>query len=124
MKKIDRSAFLYLESEDGDADFAQCGDCCFFNGQRCAILGTPVVKGASCGFFVDGPYDGTPIKKRVGAAEAGLAVENVRCENCAHLDGERCGLYDDLNRRMATAFDLDVSVSPKGCCNAFTPEGR
>lgn len=121
---VDRSAFLYLEPDDGDEYFAQCSDCCFFNGQQCAIIGLPVPPDASCGFFIDGPYDRTPVKKRVTPKEAGFVVEEVRCENCRFFvkPGNRCGLYLKLNNITPKQFDLDALVKPKGCCNAFTPK--
>lgn len=119
--RIGRDAFLYLESEDGDDDFAQCSDCCFFDGEHCAVIGIRVEPSASCGFFIDGKYDGTPVKPRVTARDAGLVNEKVRCENCRY-GGKTCGLYDMLNVMRPTTFSLDSKIKQKACCNAFSPK--
>lgn len=122
-KKIDRSAFLYMVDHDGDPQiFAQCADCCFFApDKRCAVLGIHVEAGWSCGLFVDGKYDGTPVKKRATVEEAGVYKGQVRCENCRYGHAGRCALYERLNREMPADFDLDPRIDPKGCCNAFSP---
>jgi len=121
-KKVDRSAFLYLEPEDGDPDFAQCGDCALYLAGECAIMGIAVEKGWSCGFFI--PDEPGRIAKTARAnvtpEEAGLYKGRVRCENCRY-GGATCALYDKLNAELPGDFALDAKISPKGCCNAFTP---
>lgn len=120
-ERIDRSAFLYFDPDDADDDFAQCSDCCFFTGSRCALLGSMVTADMSCGAFVPGEYDGTPIKKRLTPEDVGLVSRQVRCENCVY-GGPRCKFYEALNQSMPERFDLDARIKPKGCCNAQTPK--
>jgi len=53
--------------------------------------------------------------------ESGLVHRQVRCENCRYLDGEICGLYQDLNELMPEKFALEAKVGRHGCCNAQMP---
>ena len=118
--KIDRSAFLYLDRPD-ERDFAQCGKCSFLApGKRCAVIGVRVEKQWSCGLFVPGAYDGTKVKARVSAKDAGLVKGPVRCENCRYGGSSNCKLYEQLNKAFPSDFDLDTKIKPHACCNAFT----
>jgi hypothetical protein len=119
--KIKRDAFLYLEDIDGDdsPDFAQCADCAMLApGNKCAVLGIKVEDGWSCGFFLDGDYNGAKVEKLATPEQAGVYKGKVRCENCRY-GGKTCALYDRLNTDMPADFDLDAKIKPHGCCNAF-----
>ncbi len=143
MKKVDRSAFLYLEPRptDGDRDFAQCDTCRMFvpggTSGHCIIHGSQlrVARDATCGFWVRWP-NGRPVRHVVethrkelneGLAasvtpqESGLLHALVQCHRCAHFAPPgRCALFEGLNQRAPTRFDLDTDVDPHGCCNAWT----
>ena len=127
VKRLDRSAFLYLSPGDHPKDHAQCGTCFMFmpGQERCSIFGPrDVVKAdASCGLYVHGePYDEQPIRSAVTPKEAGYVEAKVRCENCSWFNApNNCGLYADLNDKWPEAWKLDERVEAKGCCNAWQP---
>jgi hypothetical protein len=127
MKKLERDAFLYLNS-DGE-DFAQCHTCIMWvqEDNRCTIHGPRVrVPGtASCGLYVPGESQasGTLTEALVTAEESGLVNRPVRCENCqwGGPSTYKCRLFIGLNERLPDVFDLDEQIEPKGCCNAQLP---
>lgn len=125
-RKLDRSAFIYLEQIKPTAQFAQCVTCSLFlpGRERCAIFGKDdVVKAnASCGMYIQGsPSDDQEIRGVVAPEEAGYVEEQVRCENCIwfNVEPSTCGLFEDLNRAMPDAWDLEEKVLAKACCNGW-----
>lgn len=124
--KIKRDAFLYLAPRSPADQFAQCGTCRDFcpDSERCAILGprVRVVAEMSCGLYVNGTPREQPTLVAVTSAEAGLVNREVRCENCVSFDAGRCRLYDKLNTTLPDVWNLDVTVAPRGCCNAQMPK--
>lgn len=128
--KISRDAFLYLPPTRPAANFAQCVVCRDWvrGDRRCVIHGPSInVPGtASCGLFVRGitQAPGTKTRPLVTPEESGLVNREVRCENCKYMASETtCGLYDMLNKKLPSYFDLDVKIDSHGCCNAQTPGG-
>ncbi len=122
VRKIERDAFLYMEDPD-QPDFAQCGTCWLFHkdAKRCGVLPEDFEVNAedSCGYYLEGrPADiscPTPVRPEdVGFVKA----TKVRCENCEY-GGDECALYKHLNEAFPSAFDLDIKIDPRGCCNAF-----
>ena len=121
MRKIERSAFLYLEGRDDT--FAQCGSC-VFGTDRCAIMDEAAVdpKDGSCNFYIKGPVTRGRHIAKLNRQQIGYEVRPVRCENCRFFsNGQWCGLYIDLNGKFPMRFNLDEKVSRYGCCNANTP---
>lgn len=125
-KKINRSAFLYLEPKDPDSakNFAQCSTCQLFlpKKKRCGLFGPNdhVKANASCGLYIYGtPSDQQKIQNVVTPEAAGYVEGNVRCENCGWYEDGQCMLFADLDKKMSDTFDLGSAVSPKGCCNAW-----
>lgn len=122
-KKIDRSAFVYLNPKEPGNKFAQCGTCFMFTGTGCIIHDRRIriTKDMTCALYVHGDpllnWRGKE-KPYVTPEESGLANFQVRCENCKY-GGEHCGLFKMLNKSLPDAFDLDTKIDPKGCCNAF-----
>jgi len=124
---LDRRVFIYLEPKPNtDADqHAQCGSCFMFmpSKQRCSIFSSAdvVVAKASCNLYVHGqPNDDQVIQNSVTPEEAGYIKADVRCENCSWFNTpNNCGLYSDLNRTSSRIWQLDETVDPKGCCNAW-----
>lgn len=151
MAKLDRGIFLYLEPRriDDEECFAQCGTCRMFvpetslekmDGSRCIIHGARVSidEDDSCGFWVPWPK-GSPnqqviddhageIEKGVAPSvtpeQSGLVDDAVQCRHCVQFDEEEseCALYASLNKLQPKLFDLDVSVKPHACCNAWSDE--
>lgn len=149
VERITRDAFLFLDpGVNPKADFAQCGPCRMFvpdealKGFRdhdlCIIHGSDVKvdEGYSCGFMCGWPT-GKPNPKVIAdhAAElrkgipgsvtptdSGLVDRPVRCQNCDYHNAARgrCGLYEELNDKFPTMFNLDPVVTPYSCCNANT----
>jgi hypothetical protein len=122
--KIDRSAFIYLKPKGDKNQFAQCGTCTAFlpNKQRCAWFGKndKVIAEASCSLYVHGkPNDDQAIINSVSPKDAGYVVGKVRCENCTHVKGSNCSLYQKLNQELPELFDLDEKIEDKACCNAW-----
>jgi hypothetical protein len=119
-ERIGRDAFLYLEGTV--PDFAQCSSCYLFarDKGRCAILGPDfeVRPENTCGLYLEGAYDGTPIRKLAEPGDVGFAREAVRCENCRY-GGKRCKLYVQLNQAHPAMFDLTEEIQLRGCCNAW-----
>jgi hypothetical protein len=127
MPKIERSAFLYLEG--ANRDFAQCGTCYAYapDDKRCALFGpkVSVAPTDSCGFYLKAYGSEAPAlttKNRVSPKDAGFYKGSVRCENCYYGGGGKCGLYQELNKKLPDYFDLDINIEPRACCNAFTPK--
>jgi len=123
-RKIDRSAFIYLEPKGSGRDFAQCKTCFMFmpGKERCGIFGRDdrVIADASCGLYVKGePSDDQEIRGSVTPKAAGYVEGQVRCENCSWYVNGECELFAMLSQRMPDAFDLDPNVKAKGCCNAW-----
>lgn len=122
--KIDRSAFIYL-SPKGDKDiFAQCGSCGAFmpDSQRCSLFDKDfkVVAEGSCGLYVHGePSEDQEPGNLVDPKQAGYIVAEVRCENCRHIEGTTCLLFQKLNQELPEFFELDSKVEDKACCNAW-----
>jgi len=133
-EKIKRDAFLYLEPKAAKhkKDFAQCKACMMWTGGKsntCTIHGgsVKVTGGMSCGLYVEGdpmPDHAGSEEALVTAEESGLADRDVRCENCEHgnVETATCELFQELN--SSSLFDLDEKISPKGCCNAQTPQAK
>lgn len=122
--KIDRSAFLYLESNTKIDEFAQCSTCLHFmpNAKRCTLFGEDdeVVANASCGIYTQGlPSDNQKIIEIMTPEDAGYILGQVRCENCVWLKDDICDLFKLLNEKLPDVFDLDIKVSKTGCCNGF-----
>jgi len=123
-KKIDRSAFVYMEPKKDMVQFAQCNTCAAFmpGKERCALFGKNdvVVANASCGLYAHGePNDDQESSGSTTPQAAGYVEGQVRCENCKYLDGNTCKMFDKLNKLMPYMFDLNVKVKSKGCCNGF-----
>lgn len=125
-KRLDRSAFIYLEQIVPTVQFAQCATCSLFlpDRERCAIFSKDdVVKAnASCGLYIQGlPSDDQEIRGVVTPEAAGYVDGQVRCENCIWFNREpgTCGLFEDLNAKMPDVWDLDEKVMAKACCNAW-----
>lgn len=125
-RKLDTSAFLYLEQIKPTTQFAQCATCQLFmpGKQRCSIFGTDdvVVANASCGLYVQGtPHNDQEITGVVTPEQAGYVDGQVRCENCIWFNPEpsTCGLFEDLNKAMPDVWDLEEKVLSKACCNAW-----
>ncbi len=127
--KIGKEAFLYLEPLNSDVEFAQCSTCrdwvmdddrCRIHGQYVTVPGT-----ASCGFYIEGTpcQPGAHTEAIVTPTDSGLTDREVRCENCYYGGPEIyvCGLFETLNKALPNDFDIDVNITPKGCCNANTP---
>lgn len=132
--KIKRDAFLYLEPQgQSTGKFAQCASCAMWtgdNGLTCTIHGkdVEVSGGMSCGLYVPGAPHTDMVGKEMEAVtpqESGLIDAETRCENCRHFEYQEneCELFDELNESHPDKFELDETVSPKGCCNAFMPMG-
>lgn len=124
--KLDRSAFLYYEQIVEIEQFAQCSTCSLFipGRERCAIFGKDdVVKAnASCGSYVQGKPSDKQEPRGVATPEsAGYVAGQVRCENCLWYNEEpgTCGLFEDLNKAMPDAWDLEEKVLAKACCNGW-----
>jgi len=124
--RLDRSAFIYLEQIVPTVQFAQCATCSLFlpGRERCGIFGADdVVKAnASCGLYIQGaPSDDQEIRGVVTPESAGYVEGQVRCENCIWFNSEpsTCGLFEDLNKAMPDAWDLEEKVLPKACCNGW-----
>lgn len=123
-EKIDRSAFIYLKPK-GDKDlFAQCATCVAFmpEKERCAWFNKndKVVAEGSCALYVHGkPNDDQDIINAVTPKEAGYVEAEVRCENCTHVKGNICLLFQKLNQELPELFDLDSKIEDKACCNAW-----
>jgi hypothetical protein len=125
--KLDRSAFLYLESRETQAQFAQCATCVLWlpESKRCGLFSEDfeVVANASCGLYVQGhPTEDQPIRDIMAPEAAGYVLGQVRCQNCSWFVDGKCELFTRLNEQMPTVWALDDEVSPKGCCNAW--QGR
>src|SRR5690348_5244100 len=125
-KKIDSSAFLYLDPRGDKNKFAQCSTCTNFTGSTCAIFDKkfPVKATDTCGLYTHGKPDSSKKGHEVESVtpeEAGFLNQEVRCENCVYGDGKRkmCLLFEKLNSTMPDKFSLDPNIDPKGCCNAF-----
>lgn len=122
--KIDRSAFIYLKPKGDKDEFAQCATCVAFlpEKQRCAWFGKDdkVIAKASCALYVHGkPNDDQEIINSVTPEAAGYVEAEVRCENCQHIEGTTCLLFQKLNQELPEFFDLDSKVENKACCNAW-----
>lgn len=126
--KIDRTAFLYMEGTD--REFAQCSTCYFWisGTDRCVLhRATDRTEGGdSCGLYVNGEpqEEATPLGLTTPKV-SGLVSREVRCENCSWFDADttNCDLYDQLNSEMPDAFNLNIKVRRRACCNAQTPKG-
>lgn len=130
-----RDAFVYMEPEAPQDEFAQCSTCTRWTGpdhRRCLILGPDLKADAddTCGLYVPGdpsPDSAGREEALVSPEEAGFREGPVRCENCVSFrpgDGVRgtCRLYVDLNAELPEQFDLDPDVHSRGCCNAQKPQ--
>ena len=127
--KLGADAFLYLNPEQGENEFAQCSTCrdwitgdnlCYIHGNHVAVTGS-----MSCGFYVFGEPlpEGSAAFTMVSPTESGLVDREVRCENCNYGGKEsyHCALFAMLNDHLPEVFDIDEAIDPKGCCNAQTP---
>jgi hypothetical protein len=134
-QKVNRSAFIYMEPRGKNINkFAQCATCNMWTGAKhntCTVMGPHVeVKGSmSCALYANGE----PMPEAAGhemisttPEEAGLIDTKVRCENCKYVDAKnfKCQLFAQLNRRVPQIFNLNESVHPKACCNAFMPHPK
>lgn len=128
-RKINRSAFLYMDPIGSGEAFAQCGTCRFWkpSNRVCALFvsSSNVSAGASCGLYVYGaPSDLQSQSLSVYSEDAGFETRQMRCENCFHFypRNQGCSLYKSLNEKEPDKFQLDIHVHPQGCCNANTPK--
>lgn len=123
--RLDRSAFVYMEPTDNPDQHAQCTSCFMFmpKKQRCSIFPKDfkVVATASCNLYVSGaPNDNQPFRSSVSPDAAGYVEAEVRCENCSWFNKpNNCGLFTDLNKQPPQIWNLNETVNPKGCCNAW-----
>lgn len=125
--RVTRDAFLYMDPTPGVTQFAQCGTCIHFmpGRERCNIFpkNFKVVANASCGLYINGePKDDQEfIERPLDPKKSGYMVGQVRCENCLYFGTETniCSLYEDLNKKLGSDFDLKTKVDAKGCCNAW-----
>ena len=125
MRKIDRSAFLYMESQRRPDDtFAQCGSCAFWdrNEPICCIMDITAYGEDTCAAYIEGPQVMDEARILTYPEVVGFERRAVRCENCQYAMDGRCGLYVTLNQTLPDLFDLDTKISPYGCCNANTPK--
>jgi hypothetical protein len=147
----DAFLYLEPKSHDDVEYFAQCGPCRFFVPQkalgtkfdsgRCILHGShvPINEEDSCGFFADWPdgkvaretvyRNAAELKRMIGGSvtgeESGLVARRVQCHRCrfaGNRQATRCGLYDELNKKLPTAFALDPNIKPHACCNAQMPK--
>lgn len=123
-EKIGRWAFIYLKPKGNKDEFAQCSTCIAFlpERQRCAWFGKDdkVVAKGSCNLYVHGkPNNDQKIINAVTPKEAAYVEAEVRCENCQHIEGTTCLLFQKLNQELPEFFDLDSKVEDKACCNAW-----
>lgn len=123
-RKIDRSAFLYMDPKEPVDEFAQCGTCQHFmpGMLRCTLFGDndKVVADASCALYTHGkPNDDQEITNAVTPKSAGYVLGQVRCENCTWFKNGKCDLFLLLVEKLPDAFDLDPAVDAKGCCNGW-----
>lgn len=123
-EKIDRSAFIYLKPKGDKDQFAQCATCIAFmpGKERCAWFGKndKVIAEASCALYVHGkPNNDQEIIGSVTPEEAGYVEAQVRCENCTHVKGDICLLFQKLNQELPELFELDSKIEDKACCNAW-----
>jgi hypothetical protein len=123
-EKIDRSAFIYLAPKSEKEQFAQCATCVAFlpGKERCAWFSKndKVIGNASCSLYVNGePNDDQEIRDSVTPEEAGYVEGQVRCENCTHVKGDTCTLFQKLNQALPDLFELDSKIEDKACCNAW-----
>jgi len=112
LKKIDRSAFLYLDPKGVKHLFAQCATCMMATSDyrkgatvgRCTILGKDFeihLKEGTCCFYVHGdPHTEMRGKEKphVTPKEAGYEKRKVRCENCKFYKAELIKLNQELQR--------------------------
>lgn len=122
--KIDRSAFIYLAPKGDKDKFAQCATCIAFmpGKERCAWFGKndKVVAEGSCNLYVHGkPNDDQEIIGAVTPKEAAYVEAEVRCENCTHVKGDTCLLFQKLNQELPELFELDSKIEDNACCNAW-----
>jgi len=127
--KLGADAFLYLDPDGDEDEFAQCSSCrdwikdddlCVIHGPYLTVPGT-----ASCGLYVCGEPQpaGTEAHFKVTPEESGLVDREVRCENCISGGPEAytCKLFVLLNETLPEEFDIRTDIDPKGCCNAQRP---
>lgn len=128
--RIHRDAFIYLDPVARDHTFAQCQTCRDWSGEPenlCRIHGPDVrvTEDMICTLYVPGPPDAKNAEYAaalVTPRESGLYKGQVRCENCSAFENEglTCLLFASLNEALPHKFDLNSSVDPQGCCNAWT----
>lgn len=134
VERVDRSAFLFMETRQPEEQFAQCMTCAnFINDKKlCKLFSETdvVTKGDSCGFYLPGENatGATPVAI-VSPDEAGFVSRKVRCEHCKFFDPTNeprthCDLYTQLNLILPDVFDLDRYVDEDDCCNANTSGER
>ena len=121
---LDRSAFIYLPPKGKKDEFAQCGTCIAFmpDRERCAWFGKDdhVIADASCALYVHGkPNNDQKIIGSVTPKQAGYVEAQVRCENCHYVKGQKCTLFEKLNKALPNIFKLDTKIEDKACCNAW-----
>lgn len=124
--RVTRAAFIYMDPKGDENNFAECGTCVQWGeNERCKLFGPndKVKSSWTCGLYAHGkPQKKVIPLKSVSPREAGLVKKSPRCENCYSFDAKenKCSLYQSLNEKLPELFQLNTSVHPKGCCNAWT----
>lgn len=123
-RKINRTAFLYMDPKEPADEFAQCATCQHFMPGilRCTLFSDndKVIANASCALYAHGkPNDDQEITNSVTPEHAGYVLGQVRCENCTWFKNDQCDLFKLLVEKMPDAFDLDPAVNAQGCCNGW-----
>lgn len=129
--KITRDAFLYTEKGD-----ALCGSCVNYMDNKCLVVKGAISYKDSCNLYspskrfslevikLDKPekYDTNLYNKE----EVGYTQGPVQCKNCYFLEKSsvehpyvHCELFEKLNFISPEIFNLELQISPEGCCTAF-----
>jgi hypothetical protein len=122
--KLDRSAFLYLPPKPPADQFADCSSCRHFipDEKKCSIFAAEdrVEPDGSCGLYLHGtPSNDQECLAIVTPEQAGYVQGPVRCGHCSWYDDHQCGLYQTLMQKLPDVFELETSVDPHACCNAW-----
>ncbi len=60
-------------------------------------------------------------KGSVQPYQVGYTTNPVQCQRCRSFDMEEaeCEMFEELNTKLPSIWDLDCSVKPNACCNAW-----